>query len=323
MNSSLLPVLSAAAFCVVPHPDSVMAQNYPVRPLRMIVPFAPGGGTDIVARVVAQQMTDGLKQQVVIDNRGGAGGLIGTALGVRSQSDGYTLVMIAAGYAMYPALYELDYHPLNDISPIGLVGSSPSIVAAHPAVPARNIQELIAYAKAHPGKLNYGSSGLGGNTHLTTELFNYMAGVAMTHIPYKGNAPAIVDLIGGQIHVMFGSMLSLRPQIRAGKLRGLAVTSLRRSAAVPDLPTVAESGVPGYEAASWYGIIGPAAIPQPIVTRLNDELRRVVALRDIAERLAQEGLEPQHTTPAELARALRDDIAKWARVVKAAKITVK
>lgn len=303
----------------------VVAQKgtYPTKPIRLIVPFAPGGGTDVVARYISQKLTDGLGQQVVIDNRGGAGGLIGTAIGVHARPDGYTVVMISAGYAMYPALYPLDYNPLTDISPVSLVGTSPSLVTVHSSLPVNNIKELIAYAKTNPGKLNYGSSGQGGNTHLTTELFNYMANVTMTHIPYKGQTLAITDLIAGQIQVMFGSMLSMRPQIRAGKLRGLAVTGAKRSQAVPELPTVSESGVPGYEAASWYGILGPAGIPKPIVNRLNGELKRIVSQPDFEERLSHEGLEPLYTTPEGFVNALKTDIEKWSKVVKVARITVR
>ena len=296
---------------------------YPTKPVRLIVPFAPGGGTDTIARYISQRLTGGLGQQVVIDNRGGAGGLIGTAIGVRARPDGYTLVMVAAGYAMYPALYRLDYDPLTDVSPVSLVGTSPSIVTVHAALQVKSIKELIAYAKTHPGKLNYGSSGQGGNTHLTTELFSYMAKVSMTHVPYNGQTLAIADLISGQIQVLFGSMLSMRPQIRAGKLRGLAVTGAKRSQAIPELPTVAESGVPGYEAGSWYGILGPAGIPRPIVDRLNGELKRIVSQPDFEERMAHEGLEPLHTTPEGFSKSLKADIEKWGKVVKAAGITVK
>ena len=198
---------------------------------------------------------------------------------------------------------------------------STSLVAVHPSTPVKSIGELIGYAKANPGKLNYGSSGQGGNTHLTTELFMLMTGVAMTHIPFKGNGPAVIALVAGQVQVEFGSMLSILPQVRAGKLRPLAVTGARRSAAAPDLPTVAESGVPGYEAASWYGIVGPGKMPRGIVVRLNDELRVIAGDPEIRERLAQEGLEPLHTTPAEFTRAIAQDIAKWSKVIKAAHIT--
>jgi len=318
------PVQIAGLVLMMLVSGSVVAQKeaYPTKPIRLIVPFAPGGGTDTLARYFSQKLTDSLGQQVVIDNRGGAGGLIGTAIGVRARPDGYTLVMISAGYPMYPALYPLDYNPLTDISPITPVGTSPSLVTVHSALPVKNIKELIAYAKSNPGKLNYGSSGQGGNTHLTTELFNYMTGVTMTHIPFRAQTLAIADLISGRIHVMFGSMLSMRPQIMAGKLRGLAVTTAKRSQAVPELPTVAESGVPGYEAASWYGILGPAGIPKPIVNRLNGELKRIVSQPDFAERLSHEGIEPLYATPEGFATSLKTDIAKWSKVVKAAKITV-
>jgi tripartite-type tricarboxylate transporter receptor subunit TctC len=322
MNASHRFVLLSLLLSATPwSPAHAAERAYPAKPVRMIVPFPPGGGTDIVARYVALKMSDGLSQQVVIDNRGGVGGLIGTAIGVKAEPDGYTLTMIAAGYAMYQSLYKLDYDSAKDISPISMIGTSPSLVTVNPALPVKNIRELIAYAKANPGKLNYGSSGQGGNTHLTTELFNYMAKVNMTHIPYKGNAPAMTDLMAGQIQVLFGSMLTLRPQVKAGKLRGLAVTSAKRSTAMPDLPTVAESGVPGYEASSWYAIIGPARMGKPVVDRLNAELKRVVSQPDFEERLSSEGLEPLHTTPDEFGRYLSREIAKWSTLVKAAHIT--
>lgn len=304
--------------------DGVFAEmkTYPQKPIRLIVPFTPGGGTDIISRYLAQKMTEGLRQQVVVDNRGGAGGTIGTEIAVRANPDGYTVIMVSASYTVSPALYKLRYDPVNDISPISLVGTSPSVVAVHPSVPLKTIKELIDYAKANPGKLNYGSSGQGGNTHLTTELFKLMANVDMTHIPYKGNGPAVTDLVAGQIQIMFGSMLSILPQIKAGKLRGLAVTGAKRSPAVSDLPTIAEAGVPGYEAASWYGILGPRRLPKTIVIYLNDELKRVVALPDLKERLAHEGLEPLHTTPEAFAKRIKSDIDKWAKVVKAANVTL-
>ncbi len=293
---------------------------YPSKPIRMIVPFSPGGGTDIVSRHMARQLTDRLGQQVIVDNRGGAGGLVGTETAVRAAPDGYTLIMIAASYTVNPSLYKLAYDPVKDISPVSMVGTSPSLVTVHASVPVTSIKDLIGHAKANPGKLNYGSSGIGGNTHLTTELFKLMTGTEMTHIPYKGNGPAVVDLLAGQIQIMFGSMLSLLPQAKAGKLRAIATTGAKRSAVLPEMPTVAESGVPGYEAASWYGILGPANLPHVISTRLNAELGRVVADAGVRERLAQEGLEPLHTTPAEFTRVIVQDVAKWAKVAKAAKL---
>jgi tripartite-type tricarboxylate transporter receptor subunit TctC len=293
---------------------------YPSKPIRMIVPYPPGGGTDIVSRHIARKLSERLGQQVIVDNRGGAGGLIGSEAAARATPDGYTIAMIAASYTVNPSLHKLPYDPVKDIAPISMVGTSPSLVAVHPSTPVKSIRELIGYAKANPGKLNYGSSGQGGNTHLTTELFMLMTGVEMTHIPFKGNGPAVIALVAGQVQVEFGSMLSILPQVRIGKLRPLAVTGAHRSAAAPELPTVAESGVPAYEAASWYGIAGPGKMPRSVVARINEELRVIAGDPDINERLAQEGLEPLHTTPAEFTRVIAQDIAKWSKVIKAAHI---
>jgi tripartite-type tricarboxylate transporter receptor subunit TctC len=295
-------------------------RDYPTKPIRMIVPYAAGGGTDLVARQFAQKLSERLKQQVIVDNRGGAGGLIGSEAASRATPDGYTIAMIAASYTVMPSLYKLSYDPVRDISPISMVGTSPSLVAVHPSVPIRSVKELIAYAKANPGKLNYGSSGQGGNTHLTTELFMLMAGVQMTHVPYKGNAPAVVALAAGEVQLAFSSMLSLLPQVKAGRVRAIAITGARRSFAVPDLPTIAESGLPGYEAASWYGIAGPAKFPPSLVARFNKELGVIATDPEVKDRMAVEGLEALHTTPAEFGKIIAQDIAKWAKVVKAAKI---
>jgi tripartite-type tricarboxylate transporter receptor subunit TctC len=318
---SYLLILPAALAIVLTGSAAAQEGAYPTKPIRMIVPYPPGGGTDIVSRHIARKLAERLGQQIVVDNRGGAGGLIGSEAAARGTPDGYTIAMIAASYTVNPSLHKLPYDPVNDIAPVSMVGTSPSLVAVHPSTSIKGIKDLISYAKANPGRLNYGSSGQGGNTHLTTELFMLMAGVEMTHVPYKGNGPAVVALVAGEVQVLFGSMLSILPQVKIGKLRPLAVTGARRSPAVPDLPTVAESGVPGYEAASWYGIAGPGGMPRGIVARLNAELGRIAADPDIKERLVREGLEPQHTTPAEFTQVITQDIVKWSKVIKAAKIT--
>jgi len=294
--------------------------DYPTKPIRLIVPFVPGGSTDIIARLVARKMTDGLGQQVVVDNRGGAGGTMGAELTVRALPDGYTIMLPSGTYTVNPALHRLSYDPLNDITPISLVGTGPSLVATHPSLPSRTIRELIDYAKANPGKLNYGSGGVGSHTHLIIELFKLMANVDLTHVPYKGSGPAVTDLIGGQIQLTFGAMLSMLPHVKSGKLRGIAVTGAKRSAAIPELPTIAESGVPGYEAMTWYGVVGPRGLPNNVVDRLHDEVKRIAELPDIKQRLAQEGFEALYTTPQAFGRRIKDEIAKWAIVVKAARI---
>jgi tripartite-type tricarboxylate transporter receptor subunit TctC len=318
LKNAFRSFVAAIALCL---PGTLAAQgDYPSRPVRMIVPYPAGGGTDLVSRQIAQKLGERLKQNVVVENRGGAGGLIGSEAASRATPDGYTIAMIAASYTVMPSLHKLSYDPVRDISPISMVGTSPSLVAVHPAVPIGSIKELIAYAKANPGKLNYGSSGQGGNTHLTTELFMLMAGVRMTHVPYKGNGPAVVALAAGEVQVAFSSMLSLLPQAKAGRVRAIAITGARRSPAVPDIPTVAESGVPGYEAASWYGVAGPAKFPQSLISRFNKELGVIATDPQVKDRMALEGLESLHTTPAEFGRVIAQDIAKWAKVVKAAKI---
>ena len=294
-------------------------QNYPTKPIRMIVPFVPGGGTDIVARSIAAKLTEALGQSVVVDNRAGGGGTIGAETTVRAAPDGYTIIMVSGSYGTNAALYKLAYDPVRDIAPIALIGETGFMVSVHPGVPVKNIKELIALAKAKPGALNYGSTGTGGITHLATELFNLMAGVQMTHIPYKGTGAALTDLLGGQIQIMFGAMPSLVPQNKVGKVRGIAVTTLKRNNAVPDMPTVAET-VPGYEAILWYGMWGPKGLPKEIVTRLNTEVARALALPDIRERLAGEGVDPDGGPPDRLRDILARDIPKWTKVVKDANI---
>ncbi len=294
-------------------------KNYPNKPIRMIVPFVPGGGTDIVARSMAAKLTEVLGQSVVVDNRPGAGGTIGAETAVRAIPDGYTIIMVSGSYATNAALLKLTYDPIKDITPISLIGETGFMVSVHPGVPVRNIKELIAFAKAKPGALNYGSTGTGGITHLATELFDMMAGTKMAHIPYKGTGAALTDLIGGQIQIMFGAMPSLVPQNKAGKVRGLAVTTLKRNNAVPDMPTIAET-LPGYEAILWYGMWGPKGLPKEIVTRLNTEVAKALSLPDIRERLAGEGVDPDGGPPDRLKDILNRDIPKWTRVVKEANV---
>lgn len=298
----------------------VFAQDYPNRPIRFIVPFAPGGGSDMVARVVAQRMTETLGQQVVVDNRAGAGGRIGAEMAVRAAPDGYTLIMVSPSYAISPSLYKVPYDAVNDISAIALVDTSPYIVVVHPAVPAKNINELIALAKAKPGTLNFGSSGTGAILHLATELFKMMAGVNMVHIPYKGTGPALTDLLGGQIQMLLGSSVAVMPHIKGGKLRALAVTERKRMAALPDLPTVAESGIPGYDVTLWHGVLGPKGLPKQLVTRWNKEINRIIQTQEMKDRFANEGLEPAPGTPENFAEVLKRDVERWKQVVREANV---
>ncbi len=294
-------------------------QNYPTRPIRLIVPAAPGGGSDIVARVMAQKVAESFGVPVVVDNRPGAAGTIGTETAVRAKPDGYTTILVAAPYAANAALYKLPYDPVNDVAPIALIGETGFVVTLHPSVPIKSIKELIAYDKANPGKLNYGSGGTGSATHLATELFNQMAGAKLTHVPFKGIGAALNELLGGQIQLIFGGMPPMVPQIKLNRLRGIAVTTAKRSSVVPDIPTVGET-VPGHEAVQWFAILGPKALPKDIVARWNKEIDRIVQLPDVKARMADDGMEPAGGSPERFREVLKRDIAKWQKVVKIANI---
>lgn len=300
---------------------AVHAQKYPAKPVRLIVPFAPGGGTDIVARVIAQKVSEAVGQSVVVDNRAGAGGTIGAEIAVRSAPDGYTLIMVSGSYGTNAALYKLPYDPVNDIQPVVMIGDTGFVAALHPAVPIRNVGELIAYAKANPGKLNYGSTGTGGITHLATELFDLMAGTKMTHIPYKGTGPALNALLGGQIQIIFGSMPATAPHVKSGKLRGIGVTTTTRSSALPDVPPIADT-VPGYEVVLWYGIWGPKGLPGEVVMLWNREVAKVLKTKEMKDRLAGDGIEPAGGPPGQFRDAISRDVGKWKKVVKDAGITL-
>jgi tripartite-type tricarboxylate transporter receptor subunit TctC len=298
------------------------AQNYPVKPIRLIVPFPPGGGNDIMARTVGQKLTEATGQQVVIDNRGGAGGNIGAETAAHAVPDGYTLFLGGVGsHGTNPGLQaRLPYDPVKDFAPITLIAAAPLLVVAHPSLPAKNIGELVQYAKARPGQLNFASSGTGSIAHLAAEMLNAMAKIRITHVPYKGTSPALVDLLGGQVQLMMNSAVSMIPQVRGGKLRALAVTGARRLTALPELPTVAESGVPGYEAASWYGMLAPAKTARPIIDKLNREIVAIVRLPELRDRLIADGAEPAGNTPDEFAAYIKRELARWSAVIKSAGI---
>ena len=295
------------------------AQSYPTKPIRVIVPLAVGGQADIVARLLVQKLAETFKQPLVVDNRTGGGGSIGTETVVRATADGYTMLITASTYAANAALYRLPYDPLNDVAPIVFIGDTGFIMAVHPSLPVKSIKELMAYDKANPGKLNYGSGGTGSTSHLATELFNQMAGTRMAHVPYKGAAPALNDLLGGQIQLALTGMPVAIPQIKTNRVRGLAVTTAKRSNAVPDIPAVAET-VPGYDAASWFAVIGPKGLPLDIAARWNSEINRILQLADVKERMAGYGIEPAGGAPERLLEVVRRDIAKWQNVVKFANI---
>jgi tripartite-type tricarboxylate transporter receptor subunit TctC len=312
----------AASFALVAlgvaAPASAQGGAYPGKPIRIVVPFPPGGTTDILARAVGQQLAQAWGQQVIVDNRPGAGGNIGSELVAKSAPDGYTLLMGTVGtHAINPSLYaKMPYDHVKDFTPVILVAGVPNVLVVHPSVPANTVAELIAYGKANPGKLNFASSGSGTSIHLAGELFKVQTGLQMTHVPYKGSAPAIQDLLGGQVQLMFDNLPSALPQIKAGKLRALGVTSATRAAALPDVPTIAESGLPGFEASSWFGLLAPAGTPRDVVARLDTEVARWLASPDAKEKLLAQGAIAGGGTSEDFARHIAAETAKWAKVVK-------
>jgi tripartite-type tricarboxylate transporter receptor subunit TctC len=297
------------------------AQSYPSRPIRYIVPQAPGGSSDTLARVLTQRVAQGLGQQIVIDNRPGATGVIGGELAARANPDGYTLLQVATSHATNPAMQaRLPYDTLRDFAPISLLSQQPNVFLVHPSVPVRNVKELITYAKSKPGQLNYASSGTGGSQHLAGELLKSMAGIDITHVPYKGSPPALVDVIAGRVPLMSSTMPPALPQIKSGKVRAIAVTSAKRSPALPDVPTVAESGLPGYEAIAWQGLVAPAGTPKPVISRLNAEFVNALKQPEIVAKLNEQGFETVASTPEWFAQYTRTEIAKWSKVIKGAGI---
>jgi tripartite-type tricarboxylate transporter receptor subunit TctC len=295
--------------------------RYPTKSIRMIVPFAPGGGTDIVARTIAQKMSDTLGQSVIVDNRPGAGGTVGTETAVRANPDGYTLITVSSSYSTNAAIYKLTYDPVSDIQPISLVGESPFVVVLHPSVSAKSIAELVTHAKAKPGTLNYGSTGTGGITHLASEFFDLLAGTRMTHVPYKGTGPSLTALLGNQIQVMFAAMPPALAHVKAGRLRGLAVTSEKPQAALPGVPTVGDT-VKGYEAVTRWGIFGPRGLPTDIVNLWNRGIDQILQSKEMQERTAGEGIELVGGPPERFRAAMKRDVEKWQKVVRQAKLTV-
>jgi tripartite-type tricarboxylate transporter receptor subunit TctC len=293
------------------------AESYPAKPVRIVVPYPPGGPTDIVARLAGSKLEERFKQPFIIDNKPGAGGNVGAEIVARAAPDGYSLVVGTTAHAINPSIFkQMSYDLLRDLTPVALLTKVPLVLVVHPSVPAKTVEEFIAHAKKSDGALAYASSGNGQSTHLAAELFKSMTGVKMTHVPYKGSAPALVDVAGGQVAAMFDTMLSAMPQVKAGRLRALAVTSERRSAAAPDLPTIAESGVAGYEATAWNGLLAPAGTPPGIVEQLNKAVNELLAKQDVAQRLAADGAEPGTGTVAEFDKFIRAELDKWARAVK-------
>ena len=284
----------------------------------MLVGFAPGGGTDVTARLFAQKFSEAMGQTVLVDNRAGAGGNIATDLTAKAVPDGYTLLMTVSSHAINVSLYrKLPYDPVKDFAPISVVAVAPNILTAHPSVPVASLRDLVTLAKAKPGEVSYGSPGSGTAQHLAMELFRSMAGIQLVHVPYNGGGPSTIAALGGQVPLLASSLPTALPHVRSGKLRALGVTSAQRSSLAPDLPTVTEAGgLPGYEATVWYGMLAPAATPVPIINKLNAEIERLLQLRDVQERLTTLGFEPHRNTPQEFAQLIKSDIVKWAKVVR-------
>jgi tripartite-type tricarboxylate transporter receptor subunit TctC len=301
---------------------SAHAQTYPSKPIRWIVPFPPGGSTDLLARVVGQKLTEAWGQQVIVENKGGAGGTLGAAEAARAPADGYTLLMGAIHHTIATSVYpKLAYDFQRDFVPITVVAIVPNVLVVNPSVPASSTKELIAYAKANPGKLAYGSAGMGTAHHLIGEQFNLQAGVNIVHVPYKGSSPAVADLIGGQVQLMYDTVASCLPHIKSGKLRPLAVATAKRSAALPEVPTIGEAALPGFEVTTWFGALAPAKTPQEIVVKLNAEIVKILAMPDVRKRLLDAGAEPVGNTPEQMAAQIKRETEEFGKIVKQAKIT--
>jgi tripartite-type tricarboxylate transporter receptor subunit TctC len=297
------------------------AQQYPSRPIRLIVPQSAGGSTDLIARVVAHKMDDSLRQTVVVDNRPGAGSINGTEMVVHATPDGHTLLAVAASFTINPALHKkLPFDPIRDFTPVSQLATLTHILIAHPSVPVKSVKDLIALARAKPGQLNYASSGVATSTHMAAELFMYMTNTRMVNVPYKGGSPAMTAMLAGECQVNFATISTALPHIRSGKLRALAVTAGKRAAAAPEFPTIAEAGVPGYEHASWVGLLAPAKTPQAVLSRLNAEAVKAAHSPEVKTVLLRDGLEPTGTTPAEFAAIIKTEVAKWIKVANAAGI---
>jgi tripartite-type tricarboxylate transporter receptor subunit TctC len=295
------------------------AQTYPTKAVRFIVPFAPGGGSDVVARAIAVKLAESWGQQAVIDNRPGAATILGTDLAAKAPPDGYTLLLASASYAINPYLRKkLPYETLKDHTPITQTAFQPYVLVVHPSVPARNVKEFLALARARPGALNFGSPGTGSGGHLAVEHFRLVTKTDMVHVPYRGGAPALTDLIAGQVQFMFPTVLAVAPHIKTGRLHSLAVSSAKRSAALPELPTIAESGVPGFEAVSWNGVMTPAGVPPAIVAKLHKDIVQALASHEVKDKLAGDGAEAVGSTPDEFTAHIRHELDKWAKVTKAA-----
>ncbi len=321
MKRSLYPTIFACAFVAA---AGVHAQTWPAKPVRFISPFAPGGGADITSRVIAQKLTETLGQQVLVDNRGGAGGMIGVDLGAKAPPDGYTMVLGTIGpIAINPSLYaKMAYDPVKDLVPVTLAADALNVLVVHPALPVKNVKELIALGKARPNELFFGSSGPGATDHLAGELFNMLTGTKMVHVPYKGGAPAMLDLMSGNVQIIFATVSTAIGQIKGGKIRALGMTGTKRFVLMPELPTIAEAGVPGFAVNNWYGVFVPAGTSKEIVARLNAEIVKILHMADAKQRLLESGIEATPSTPEQFATYIQSETKKWAKVVKDAKVKI-
>jgi tripartite-type tricarboxylate transporter receptor subunit TctC len=312
--AELLALLAALALWL-PAPLA-HAQEYPTKPLRLIIPFPPGGSNDVVGRMIAAQLSQRLDKPVIVENQGGAGGLIGTEMAAKSAPDGYTLLLISVAYAFNPHIYKLPYDQATAFTPVAMLGAGPVVIAVTSTLPVNSVKDLIALAKDRPGALNYATAGVGSFQHLASELFKQQANIDMVHVPFKGGGPAMADVIAGNTQVAVGSLIQMLPQIKAGRLKALGVGSARRIPALPEVPTISEAAIPGFEVTNWWGIVVPAGTPRPVVERLNKELSAVVASSETKKRFESEGADPVAMGPGEFARFIAAETTKWARVVK-------
>ncbi len=307
-----MKLLAALVFSLLALP--ALAQPYPAKPVRIVVPFAPGGGSDFIARFMATRLSTALSQQVIVENKPGAGGVLGIEQGLKSPPDGYTLTLIASSYTVNPSIYKLNFDPLADYTAIIQMSQGPLLVVVNPSLPVKSVRELIALAKAKPGDLNFASSGQGSIIHLATEQFSSIAGVKMNHVPYKGTGPALTDTLAGQTNVFFSSPANAMPHVKSGRLRAIAVTTAQRIPALPDVPTVAEAGVPGYDVILWHGLIGPKGLPRAVVDRINGEVTAALKLKETAEQLQNDGVAPAGGTPEQFAAQIKKEIGIWRKV---------
>lgn len=313
MKRTLSTVLALSAACGM---TIATAQSFPSKSIRLIVPFPPGGGSDIIARVSAQKLSAAVGQPVVVDNRPGAGGTLGIELGMKTPADGYTLMLAAGSYAVNPSIYKLSFDPVNDITAIIQLSQGPFLLAVHPSLPVKNLKELIALAKARPGQLSYASSGTGSGVHLASELFLERAGIRILGVPYKGTGPALNDTVAGHVQLLWGSVASTLPQVKAGRLRGVAVSTAKRIRAAPEIPSVEESGFKDYDVVLWHGLIAPKGLPTPVVSRINADLNNALREKDMEDRLAADGVSPAGGTPAQFLTEIKKGIDMWSGVVR-------